>query len=155
MRQLKLIFAALFLILPFAANADPILTGEWEGKWSGSGITAIFDMTIDQEADGSITGYFDWTCTSGITCSGTEFFDGVFDASTLVLTFATTGFVDAVNLGPATYIAWIASDGSSMVGTDGDGLGSEWSATRVAEPGTLALFGIGLLGLGLARRRKA
>jgi hypothetical protein len=29
-----------------------------------------------------------------------------------------------------------------------------WSATRVPEPGTLALLGIGLFGMGLGRRRK-
>ena len=154
MRQMKLIIATLFLISPFAANADLILTGEWEGEWSGSSITAIFDMVIEQEAGGSITGYFDWTCTTGITCSGREFFAGVFDASILVLTFATTGFADALNLGPSTYMAWVANDGNSMTGTDGNGSGFVWSATKVAEPGTLALLGIGLIGMGLSRRRK-
>ncbi len=71
--------------------------------------------------------------------------------------------------------AWLMSDGatsgtwsldfissycdSTDVRCNGGGLSNIklWAAgeiTRVAEPGTLALFGIGLLGLGLRRRRK-
>ncbi len=41
-----------------------------------------------------------------------------------------------------------------IYGTAGLGIDIAYSGSRVPEPGVVALFGIGLLGLGLARRRK-
>ena len=156
MTKAKSTYLALLAVLlsPMVVHADPVLTGSWDGEWAGSGITAVFDMVIVQEADGTITGSFDWTCTSGITCSGLELFAGFFDVLTLELSFDTTGFVDPENIGAGTYIAWVSAGGNSMSGTDRDDLGTEWSATRVPEPGTLALLGLGLTGMSLMRRRR-
>ncbi len=105
------------LLSPAAANADPILSNTWEGNWAGFGITAVFDMVIDQEPDGTFTGSFDWTCTSGITCSGIELFAGSF-VSPLEIEFDTTGFIGPENLGRGTYIASVSPDGMSMSGAD-------------------------------------
>ena len=149
------ILVCFLLIGSSMAKADLILTGAWDGTWEGAGITASFDMVIDQAADGTITGYFDWTCLSGITCSGREEFAGFFDMTTLLIDFSTTALIDPyVNLGFASYFGEVAADGLTMWGSDS--AEGAWSASRVAvtEPGTLALLGLGLLGMGLARRRK-
>jgi hypothetical protein len=53
-------------------------------------------------------------------------------------------------------LAWGARGGSVYYGSSSTSGGSTTSGgTQVPEPGVLGIMGLGLIGLGLARRRKA
>jgi hypothetical protein len=154
-RLITRMLAVAVLSLSAAAASATTISGDWTGDWSGSGITATFNMSVGaQDSLGRFTGFFDWTCTSGITCSGIENFSGGVGLSDS-FTFWTTTFSNPVNLGPSIYWGSILADGNSLVGFDLNP-GDRWTATRtsVPEPGTLALMSLGLLGVGLVTRRK-
>jgi hypothetical protein len=147
--------AVAVICLSSATASATIISGDWTGNWSGSGITATFNMTVGpQDSLGRFTGNFNWTCTSGTTCSGVENFAGSI-GPTDAFSFSTTSFVNARNLGPSTYWGTVVDNGNRLVGFD-LGPDDRWSATRVnavPEPGTLILMSLGLLGIGLSMRR--
>lgn len=145
------IFALLalgMLVGPLAANATSIL-GSWSGAWSSGPYAADFNLTFDsQNSAGQFTGYFDWFCTAGLTCSGREFIGGTQTGSSLA--FATTSIqAGAVNLAFSSYSGTV---GTGLMSFTDNGGGSS-RATQVPEPGSLALLGLGLLGLAVTRRK--
>ena len=136
-----------------STSASATISGDWTGTWTGSGITATFDMTINPiDSFGRFTGSFDWTCTSGITCSGIENFSGGVGLSDS-FTFWTISFVNPVNLGSSVYWGNMLNDGNTLVGWDSNP-GDRWTATRVSEPGMLTIMALGLLVAGYSLRRK-
>ena len=152
---LRLVAVAVIGLNSVAASATTI-SGDWTGNWSGSGITATFNMTIGAEDSlGRFNGFFDWTCTSGATCSGVENFTGGLGLNDS-FTFWTTTFVNPVNLTSSVYWGNITNGGITLVGFD-KGPTDTWNATRVnsvPEPGALTLMSLGLLGIGLSMRKK-
>ncbi len=135
------------------------LAGNWLGSWSGNGITADFTMAITDTSATTFSGAFDWSCTSGISCSGYEYFSGSWSATNpSSFTFSSepgSGSIDpaAKNIGPSNYTGSVVSLDTTIAGTDSNG--GSWTATQVPEPATLGLLGLGLAGLGLARRKRA
>ena len=156
-RKTKLLVAMLLLISPLALQADPITisgTASSDGIWN---ITLIETTYADSQAlleaqewwsdinlaitfaaaTGDIFGVVNSCCDRDW---GAFFAYQTFDAGGINSVFKEFGgglfqcTVDCESFfeRPFTYAI----------------------ATRVPEPGTLALFGIGLLGIGLTRRRK-
>ncbi|MCH8895261.1 MAG: PEP-CTERM sorting domain-containing protein [Proteobacteria bacterium] len=80
--------------------------------------------------------------SGGGTISATFGIDGTFDF------YALTGFVDLVSVTFSSVLLGSYNFGGFSIDNLND------SPTTVPEPGTLALLGIGLFGMGWARRRK-
>jgi len=183
MKRTKSTFLALVAVLlsPLAANAD-IITGTIS-NWAESGPNQVIgDGTNSVTAWWSINttnkGWFygsSFTGDSDVAVAiGVNVISDIIDASLLSFSSnfagplcdaacASNGVGDFVvwrNIGTG-YFGVLRID--DIVGNGGDATlnGTWWFQTdgtgnfaSVPEPGTLALFGIGLLGMGAARRRR-
>ena len=199
MRQLRLIIAALLVISPFAANADPIILGSHIDNpdvIQDFGVNLFPNSTI-------ITNQFTGLTFNNVKYSGN--FGGVFDGVTggfLFRNSSSSSIVDSILFDSAvsgasfahrvsatvvvSYTALLAGSAleqfSLIPGNTGfatprifgfdnivfdeirisynvnAGMGLDdirFRTAAVPEPGTLALFTLGLLGLGFARKRAA
>lgn len=178
MRQIRLLIAALILVVPFAATADPIaLTGPCPEVTADTCFIEVEDVNVE----GTL---FDVSFVEGVyddvlaANPGVALFDGNFALASIVAQVLDDAF-RAVGLfgtqspaGPnggwaGADLAYNGSGGSLLVWTqlDLDVLNLSRGTTAVnwmvftpsvsvPEPGTVALFGLGLAGIGLTRRRK-
>ena len=122
-------------------NFDPITT-LWAAD--GSYITANDDNTSFSALQDTYDSGISTFLTAGTYYFSISVYDNFADASSNILTGNPFGSgCDGCTSGPGLYYSqWF------------DGISEATVISEVPEPGTLALLGIGLFGLGLARRKK-
>ena len=184
MRHVKLIIAALFLVSPFAANADIIsfnatfdidsASGSFAGL-VGSSAAATID-TDDACGSNVAFGCSNMNAVLNLVVGGVDlgtnaagwisifnsamadyptggpspftYIDPVYDDVIFEFYGAGDAFFRASYFGPDD-VAWLFDDGLENIVAGTFGITS-----RVPEPSTLALLGIGLAAMGFSRRRK-
>lgn len=160
-RSTYLAFVAV-LLSPMMANADPIA---FDIDFGADGFGGFFidsaDLALIPESGVYFgTGVFGFTATVGGILFDIMDSSGTFAASNGQIsgvTGLTSGLFSSSTTAGAQLITNTCS-GIPCVSSYIDATGAEYSldytvSRSVPEPGTLALFGIGLLALGLTRRR--
>jgi PEP-CTERM motif len=133
--------------------------GQWEvtgfdiNSWNGSKL--FFSTQVQNGADYSITGYFDWF--SNGTYRGSELFSGTYTANNL-LNFSGTA-ISGSSIQLASYRAEVLSPSQIGNGTwTAPGISGTWSATNLANstsvPEPSSMLGLGVMAVGGAMLKR-
>lgn len=162
--KLRLAFASVLLsaLLPVSAFAMPTFVGSFQvddGPWWSNNPDVLSGVEAAALLYGGVASDY------RISIDGSQDVNTITDTAWSIIGVAGGHvFADdySLDLGPAGYggSGWSTNDDiSAYVGDNASGAqytNYVWrdSAAAVAEPSTLALFGLGMIGFGVARRRK-
>jgi hypothetical protein len=162
-------------LLAVGLLATPILAGAttlWSFSYAGVGVTASgFLQTDDTLVNGgylvtNVSGSRNSEAILGVVDTGTPVAGAIWDNllfPNAAFVFGTGGLMystasgnyNVCSSGPPNIAACGSSGYKEFIPATGSLGDIRFSLARVPEPGTLALLGFGLAGLGLSRRRKA
>lgn len=168
MKSIRQLFAALaLLVVTSTASAIPLaVDGGWSiFSWSGTGLAGTYELSVATGAelrvvDCCIYGDEFEIFVDGISAFSTSAVDPLLDGTSSGAVTGDVAWADAglshgsILLGAGSYVITIYTTKLATGYSGGDAFVSAVTA-RVSETGTLLLLGIGLLGLGLARRKSS